>query len=118
MEIKTVGDWRKLIDDNGGVLKINKLTLEYSANEDIDVKFDGDLLQWLGEEEKDETSINEAYWTVDSDYEKHKESNKENIQLKVKITELEKTIESASKDTGKVEAYEKILIGRTVSVGA
>jgi hypothetical protein len=61
--MKTLGQLRKLIADNGGKIEIGKLTIDRPDNADVDVYFDGELYQWFNKEQ-----ANEALLTDDNSF--------------------------------------------------
>jgi len=118
MKIKTIGDLRNLIEDNDNNIVIGEVSLTFKDGEDIDVHFHGSLVQWYSKDNADTVLLNEARNTVSSDVEKGDKAQKENRELKEQIEELEKKGVEATLAVGKVEAYEKMLIGRGVTISA
>ena len=125
MKIKTIGDLRNLIEENDNDLVIGEVNFCFKEGEDIDVHFHGSLVQWYSKDnaneitlsESDKTTLSEADKTTSSDIDKMDKTQKDNRELKEKNEELEKRAVEATTAVGKVEAYEKLLIGRTVSIG-
>lgn len=122
-KIETIGDLREVIKQNGGELKIGKLTLAYEENGDIDINFDDSLIQWFSASNNDTFSLtDEATYTYqDSPTQVREEEGvkwKEYREMEKKLAELEKTATDNNLALGKVEAYEKILIGRAFTVEA
>jgi len=117
MNIKTVGDLRNIIRQNGGSLVIGQIKIDYIEGSDIDIYFDDSLVQWYNSSCEDSDSLinEEAYNFTDSPSqirEKEGNSRKKLREAEEKIIELEKNIDKNNLTVGKVEAYENILLGR------
>ena len=133
--MKTVKDLRKVILENDGQIKIGELEINHKEKGDIDFKLKGDLMIWICSSQDEEAelsqvsvSINEDINSLKGDVEKTKQTiqdlkeNKSELEEKIlkqgeKIQELLKKYDESKKGLGKIEAYEKLLIGRTVSIG-
>lgn len=122
--MKTIKDLEEIIKESGGVFQIGGLMFEQSSPDaDIDVKIAEELVMWFSNTEDKNASLNDA--EVYSLSGKFTESGKKRAQEKrAKLTELEEQntelIKKAGENVsavGKVEAYEKLLLGRTVSLG-
>lgn len=127
--MKTVGELRKLISECDGKLIIGKIYFAYKEEGDIDINLDGKLASYIRSSVSDETNL--ADGCIDYIYDfwdklEPKDDDKDDVisLLKDKVAELEKeNVEikecavSYSKKKGMVEAYEKILIGRELTVG-
>lgn len=115
--MKTIKDLKLVIVSLGGVMKIGGLEFEYKIGQDIDVKLDGDLIMWVSKDIEDDILLAEVLYTVNFDVENGKNARQEVKVLQKTIEELEKATGSNSLALGKVEAYEKILIGRELTIG-
>lgn len=122
--MKTVGELRKLIADNGGELKIGGLTFTYDGKDDIDVSFAGELIMWFGSgNNENDLLTDEGNFSVSSTFKELKDKVKVSQDLNLTLQtlqtekeELEKTVEGlkhVANDNvlavGKVAAYEKLL---------
>lgn len=128
MELKTIGDLKRLIRLEGE-LKIgsNGITFAYpNDGGDIDISLGGKLFAWFGAP-SDETMLEDAMYQVSSDFtnlqDKIDDLKGENRVLEVKFKEVENEKNSlleVKKNNelalGKVEAYEKLLIGRDLTI--
>lgn len=120
--IKTVGDLRKYLI---GVthIRIGALTFYYTDEKDIDVKFQEELIMWwpaaVGDEvllsSEEDAKSTETLADLKGDARK---VTKDLLAANEKIEELEKSgglvNQLGERAMGKVEAYEKLLIGRRV----
>ena len=135
--MNTLGDLKKVILESEGKLKIGGLSLSYSGNadSDVDIKLNGNLTAWISSDKEDDLELSGIDLTIKEDI----SSLKEDLNvLREKIRDLKKGNEEfdetlKKKDDligalkiklkddnlslGKVEAYEKLLIGRTLSIG-
>ena len=116
--MKTIGDLRQLIKENGEALVLGELVFTWKDGEDIDIKFQGRLIQWIQETVSDETELHAAETSQSSDIERAFEKKKNTEALEAKIVDLEKKLQENALSIGKVEAYEKLLIGRGVTISA
>ena len=126
MEIKTIRDLKNLIGVNMG-LKIGCISFEYpNEGGDIDIELNGQLLAWF-DKPADETLLEDVNSTVSSDFTGLKEKidglkeEKREIEIKFKEIETERNTlleikKSGELALGKVEAYEKLLIGRDLNI--
>lgn len=134
---KTVADLKQLVLANEGSINMGKLTIEYKEGQDIDIKLNREILAWIpsGREDTDlleseETvrysGILEQLRTENENFVKTKiemdslVKDKEEIISKkeVEIQNLKESIKENDRVFGKVEAYEKLLLGRTVNISA
>lgn len=123
--MKTIGELRKLLLDNKGEIKIGDLVFSYEEGKDIDINLCNHLLMWLQGNNDDSCLLEKINFSIASEYEeekreKTKEENKTiNLELEQTKKKLE-IIENEKKDfslfIGKVEAYEKLLMGRDVTI--
>lgn len=131
-KIKKLGELRKLIEENDGIIHIGRFDIKYSSGADIDFRLDSNLIMWIGSGSDDDELLDGLFHSVDSKFETKKGDGKDEVaELKDQKSKLEKKIleqgdrieklvklyDESKKDLGKVEAYEKLLIGRTVSIG-
>lgn len=130
--MKTIKDLKDLLKLNEGKIEMGKIviTTDITNTSDIDIKFDGDLMQWFSSVCKDEDLLSEeSTYSTESSFIKNKESAKDindlNYQLRRKNEEIEKLTEEIKKIKvenlpdiykGKIEAYEKLLIGRDLTI--
>lgn len=111
-KITTVGDLRELIRSLGGEMKIGGLKFSYAGGEDIDVNLDDNLIMYWSKSVMDEEGIADAeHFTVMEDIEEGKRAKRENKKLTDELAATKSTINNVGKDSGKVEAYERILFG-------
>jgi len=124
-----VGELKEKIASNGGSIKFGDLTMSYKDGDDIDVKFaDEVLLAWIPasmEADKDAAKNISVY---NGDVLKNVPMLGQLAQffgIEVgDIKPIEVAKEVVREDTqrerlaGKVEAYEKLLIGRAVTISA
>lgn len=120
--IKTIKELRDLIIENEGTLTIGAIKVKYSndaGHSDIDVYLNGDLITWIGEGADDEDLVGEGY-SISSDFESFKDKLRNSIKEVEALTEeLKNTKDFAQGNDllkGKVEAYEKLLLERTVTI--
>ncbi len=121
--MKTLGELRKLITDNDGVLEIGALKFTYKIGEDVDVKLDEWLVMWLSKNNPDATLLSGKNFSKTNDIDEMRQTVKEkseNFQNEKKaqetLMEAEKKLADAQNAIGKVEAYEKLLIGRDITI--
>ena len=110
--IKTIGDLRELIKESGGTLEIGLLTIRYDDGKDIDFLYKGNLMQWISQTREDDVEL-ESYIASGIDAAVIETVAKE------KIVEVEKVIETNMPDpkqSGMIEAYEKILLGHKITL--
>lgn len=132
MQIKTLKDLRDILRANGGKLEIGKVKMNLSGNDenpDVDVYVDGKLAFWT--KSGDETNMIDVTYSLNQDWD-HDGLQKTINTLNEKVNDLEtenKALQSDKEDLlklkkdsehamGKVEAYENILIGRSVTISA
>lgn len=132
MQIKTLKDLRDILRANDGKLEIGKIKLNLSGNDgnpDVDVYVNEKLAFWT--KNSDETSMIDAEYSLNQDWD-YDDLQKRINALDQKVTDLEtenKTLQSDKEDLlkikkdseqamGKVEAYEKMLMGRSVTISA
>lgn len=131
--MKTIKDLRDLLSANGGKVKIGSLTISTSQNEreDIDIHFDNRLLTWIRKVENDDGLLEKSFTSLNGDFDTDS-LRKDNFLHLDKISSLEVELQSTKKELdnalllvrnselalGKVDAYEKILLGRHLTVSA
>ena len=121
MKIETVGNLRKLVDDNNGAFRIG--TLSFANNDgDIDVRHRGDIVMWFSSELKDENSLIGTESVTGIFYEKESDfcepdPQEEINKLKSEIVTLKQSVKDCGLNAGKVVAYENILLGRDLTIG-
>lgn len=129
--MKTLKDVRSLILQNGGEIKIGNLIFKHEEGKDIDVYIKDRLVFWIHGHETDDSKLDEIYGTIATEIENLNDSSSIENTLRQQITDLEmankekeKIIYSLKEDSqnnefvrGKVEAYEKLLISREVTIG-
>lgn len=131
--IKTVGDLKKLIAASEGDLKIGPFSFRHIPDEDetvkvdVDIYFNDTLFAWFSGPQ-DDAALDSGF-SVAGEF---KDIKKNEAEFKMKISALETEnetlksekavvvdlLETQKLSAGKVEAYEKLLIGRTVTLGA
>ena len=119
--MKTIKDLRELIKLNNGEIKIGNLLIrcqeDEDVREDIDFYFNDHLAQWIGLGETDDKILSELDLNMDSYF---KDNSEEKKELKGQVEELKDELLKNGDSKlikGKVEAYEKLLIGRDVTIG-
>lgn len=122
--MKTLKDLRKIIINNGGELKIGALKLTYDEGKDVNIFLDTSLVMWVASGETDRCLLADVAHTVNSDVseaqtalEEKREGRRQENKAQEAVDEANKKLAEAATAIGKVEAYEKMLIGRTVSLG-
>lgn len=128
MELKTVQDLRDFLDEREDrELKIGSLTLTLGENKkdvagDVDIHFEGRLVAYFSNEKTGDTllatddlltvmsEVRDAFDTESSAKKKSREADK-------LIQEAREQVALAQAAVGKVEAYEKLLIGREITIG-
>lgn len=116
--MKTIKDLREVLDKNDGTLKIGQLVFTTKEGDDIDVNLDDNLVFWVSKELPDDTLLAEIDGTVSSIIESRIKAQQKNKELKTKLEEMEKNQVDSQFALGKIEAYEKILINRSVTVSS
>lgn len=132
MQIKTLKDLRDILRANDGKLEIGKVKMNLSGNDEnpyVDVYVDGKLAFWT--KGNDETNMSDIAYSLDQDWdsdglqktintlnEKVNDLETENKTLKSDKDDLIKIKKDSEQAMGKVEAYEKILMGRSVTISA
>lgn len=121
MIIKTIGDLRKLVEENEGEIKIGSIVITYKQNEDIDIHFDGSLIEYYNSGSASESNLIEegSFSIMDSPSilrEKNEKERKELRELKEEMEVKDKRFVENNLSLGKVEAYEKLLIGRDITI--
>lgn len=106
IKMKTLGELRKIIIENNGEFKIGGLIFKHSAGNDVDVHLDGRLIMWFETGEKDDALLTDKIYSIITTEEKTQDIGTDNT-----AKDIEKAVA-----LGKVEAYEKILIGRDLTI--
>lgn len=119
--MKTVGDLRKAIKDNGGELKIGLMRFTFEDDDDIDLHWGSELILWINKAEPDATLLDAEGITTTVDgfvasKEKIGEQATEIKDLKKEVETLTDKVKDGALSVGMVQAYEKILIGRDVTI--
>ena len=120
--MKTVRELKELLKANDGKLTIGELEITWRGEgEDIDVHFFDEIAQWYRKDVSDDAPLNDASIYSISETVKNRgvalqEAKANAEKLEKQIAALEKRIADASLAEGKIEAYEKILIGREITV--
>lgn len=131
--MKTIKDLRDLLSANGGKIKLGSLTISTSQNEreDIDIHFDNRLLTWIRKVENDDGLLEKSSTSLNGDFDTGSLQKDNSLHLD-RISSLEVELQSTKKELdnalllvrnselalGKVDAYEKILLGRHLTVSA
>lgn len=120
--MKTVQELRQLVPEHGDKCAIGALVFENNDG-DVDVHFDDDLIQWFSKEVDGVAQLDhEDAFTKSSSLSKRREKLAEARSEIERLTEdnagLQKRASEASLALGKVEAYEKLLVGRGVTISA
>ena len=119
MKIKTIQDLDNLIQDNDGKLVIGSIVFERNDN-DIDVRVNDSLVMWFSFSNTDLTEFSvTGLFSKKQDLVKEelKKVQLENENLVVEVANLNSKIKESGKLAGKVEAYEKLLMHRELTVG-
>ena len=126
--MKTVGDLKRLIKESGGVLNFGAIRVTYvtpgvdETDNDVDVKHGHDLICWIGAEVSPDTLLEETgTFTNYVNFEEKMKGSSEKDEI---ISDLQKEVKILKNNqdenqlaVGKVEAYEKILLGRELTIG-
>lgn len=117
--MKTIGDLRELITDEGGPLVIGAIKISYQGKgDDIDVYLEDDLVMWFPSSNEDSGRLDDAgNYSVDSRIHEGFEVLQAERKATRKLEEAEKKLAEAAHAIGKVEAYEKLIIGRELTIG-
>lgn len=118
--IKTIGELRKKIEEEGE-FKVGVIKVSYDVGGDIDIYFKDRLIQWILADVSGDTlltDLNDSDYSVSTDWDDIDEIKKKNRTLEKRNEELEKIISTEKLALGKVEAYEKLLIGRAITISA
>jgi len=120
--MKNLGDLKKLIEENGGVLRIGKLEFKNTGT-DIDIMISDTLVMWIKKDQDGETNLGDLDTSImdalfnNGDLKRRAiESEKQNRELEQENVRLKAEAISSQKAVGKVEAYENILLGREITV--
>ena len=116
--METVGHLKFDIGKNGGFeLKIGQLSFEYEGGEsDIDIKLEDDLIAYVPSGTSDDTALKDVELSVMGDIKRGKEALREERKATKLMEEAEKIRQESILAVGKVEAYEKLLIGRDITI--
>jgi len=123
--MKTLQDLRDLISQNDGKITIGALTFSYNKIDeaDIDVHFQNVLIMWFSGTFDATSPLSEMY-TVTSVFEEQKAALREKMEKKKEEANTPApVVAETNKESveqfalGKVEAYEKILMGRDLTIG-
>ena len=122
--LRTLGELRELIIENEGVLEIGVLKLTYTLESDVDISLGGQIVMWASRNRPDEAFLTDEIFSIANDINEAKEALKEKREgkreennAKELLAKAEKKLLEAQNAIGKVEAYEKILIGRDLTIG-
>jgi len=126
-KLQTVGDIREAISQSGGTINLGRaLRLSYDSSNpsDVDVYLFDSLLCWIPKSTDGEVQLAIAFTFIDG-WENSRtlkeEAARKLAEAEAKCLELESqnaTLQgSTGLDAGKVAAYEKLLIGREVTIG-
>lgn len=124
MKLKNVEDLRRLLEDNGNSVQVGKIRITTEGEgQDIDFYVGETLVYWISGVEKAET-LGDIKGTLSSEMTRFFENSeevadfrKEKKDMEKKILDMEVKVQEAAGAMGKVEAYEKLLIGREVNIG-
>ena len=121
--MKTLGELRQLIIEHDGTLQIGALKFTYATEEDIDINFDGQLVMWFSKDKSDDCLLSAETFSISTDVNEAREALKEKndgkreeCKAKEALAEAEKKLTEARYSIGKIEAYEKLLIGRDITI--
>lgn len=128
--MKTVKDLRDLVQANDGQINIGGLVIATNKDErtDINIRWKGKLLTWVRGIELDGCDLSNVDTKLTDDFIVDKTTE---VSLGSEITRLKENLNGIAKENsrllemvkqndlavGKVEAYEKLLIGREISIG-
>lgn len=137
MKLNTLGDLRNLLEQNDGIIKIGlfKITNENKRENDIDFNVGGQVALWIPKDAPDEELLSGI--EVSKMIAVFRDAGKEDAQankimqlnetianfeevengFKKQIEQLEVIIKQKSLTEGMVVAYEKILLGRGLTIG-
>ena len=116
--MKTIADLKVLIHSHDGELKIGSLRFTHQDGEDIDIHLDGDLVAYLTKDDNDETNLTDVELMVMDNIKRGREALSNERKIKKELEEANEAKHDALTAIGKVEAYEKLLLGRTITISA
>jgi hypothetical protein len=126
--MKTVQDLRTAVIERNGELKIGHLRITHSEGGDIDFMLKDKLVMWIGRNQEDSVELGDVYANINSGFNDILENKKSDLQkvieeltadlsnAKQEKEELEKKLKANELNAGKIEAYEKLLIGRDLTI--
>ena len=115
MEKTSIEALRKAIIESNGKIEFEEFSLDCEGEKkDIDIHFNGKLIAWFNTDNNITVSddIKKAFEALKM--EKENEGKKSKAQEI--LDEAEKKIKEAATAIGKVEAYEKLLLGRDLTI--
>lgn len=119
-DIKTVGELIKIIlaqPEQELVIGPVRISCE-KEDADIDFKVKHHLMAWISGGQNKDTLLKDLEGIVSVDLEQMDELKKKNRLLTENAEEAEKKFSANALAIGKVEAYEKLLVGRKVTIEA
>jgi hypothetical protein len=116
--MKTLNELKDAITNSDSDLKIGQLSFGYAggASDDIDIHLDGDMIAYIENETLGDTKLEDIELIIMSDIKRGKEALKNERDAKKRLEEAEQMKNEAVTAIGKVEAYEKLLIGRQITI--
>lgn len=141
MQLKTLKDLKNLLDENDGEIRIGKLVIRYDADKtNIDFADGTKYYAWINSDNfvKDDKELSELSISFDPSFENRESTNQELINTQTKNKELQNAqvsikseveklqnefenkhssdFQNLNKNIGMVEAYEKILLNRKITI--
>lgn len=121
--MKTLGELRETIVSNGGELQIGALVFKCQSDTDVDVHFDGQLIMWFPKNEAGSALLCDKVFSISGDVDearaalkRKRDGEREEHKTNEFLAEAVKKELIAQNAIGKVEAYEKLLIGRNITI--
>jgi uncharacterized protein YwgA len=122
--MKTVKEFRDLITSEGGEINIGCISIKYQEGQDIDIYACDRIFAWLNSNLEDRQNLSDVIVSVENTWSNPSDDKKLIIDLENKNSDLDKELSVAKlalRDSGlligKIEAYEKLLMGRDLTIG-
>lgn len=121
--MKTLQDLKQMLTEHNGKLKIGDLEIEYPEGKDIDIRLEGQIAMWIPKEKDNASLLEDKITSIMADIQdgrdalkREREGLAEVDKIKDMFALAEKKLAEAQNAIGKVEAYEKLLLGRDITI--
>lgn len=120
-------DLRRFILEADGEIKIGSVKIKHDDGCDIDVSLNGSLVCWISAGVSGDVNLVDVPTTIADNVDlkvnqnlKDEISGKNEVieKLELDLRETKSQLSENQLAVGKVEAYEKLLLGRSVSIGS